>query len=102
MPYMMLKLATKCAPRSDCLENAYRAGFRHVELWLDQGVLTDLSTTLQQVNDYPNGYALHFPNQLNLASETLTHAISLYRQVGSRCLIIHQPMFDKYREPLLR
>lgn len=98
----MLKLATKCAPRPLELDNAYRAGFRYVELWLDQDVLADLPAVLQQVSEYPNGYAMHFPNRLNLPESALDQVATMYRQVNSRCLVIHQPMADKYGASLLR
>ena len=98
----MLRLATKFAVQPSALETAYQAGFRHAEVWLDRSVLDDWRTILAQASSYPNGYALHFPNQLNIAEETLQNAVNLYRALGSRCLIIHQPMYDKFREPLLR
>jgi len=98
----MLRLATKFAPAPDALETAYRAGFRHAEIWLDAAVLAGWQDVVRLAGSYPNGYALHFPNQLNLASETLEHTVSLYRGLGCRCLVIHQPMADKFRAPLLR
>jgi sugar phosphate isomerase/epimerase len=98
----MLKLATKFAPRVAALEQAYRAGFRFAELFLDQGLLVNWETILQQAHAYPIGYALHFPNQLDLPLETLEHTAALYRHLGCRCLVIHQRMYDQYCEPLLR
>jgi sugar phosphate isomerase/epimerase len=99
--YLMLKLATKLVPRSDALETAYRAGYRYVELWLDQRLLLNWQTIYQLASAYPFSYALHFPNQLNLESESLEHIGSLYRKLGCRSLVIHQPMFDKFQESLL-
>jgi sugar phosphate isomerase/epimerase len=98
----MLKLATKFAPRVAALEQAYRAGFRFAELWLDQAVLADWRTVVDQARSYPTGFALHFPNRLDLPVDTLEHTVALYRHLGCRCLVMHQPMYDRYREPLLR
>jgi hypothetical protein len=98
----MLKLATKFAPELAPLETAYRAGFRHAELWLDQAVLAGWQTVLSRTRHYPNSYALHFPNRLDLPAETLEQTVHLYRGLGCRALVIHQPMYDRFREPLLR
>jgi sugar phosphate isomerase/epimerase len=98
----MLKFASKCAPEPAALDQVYRAGFRHTELWLDAAVLADWPTALRYAQDFPLSYALHFPNSLNLAPETLEHTVALYRGLAARCVIIHQPMFDRYGETLLR
>ena len=98
----MLKFASKCEPVPAALELVYQAGFRHTELWLNAAVLADWPTALRHTQDYPLSYALHFPNSLNLAPETLEQTVALYRGVAARCVIIHQPMFDRYAEALLR
>ena len=98
----MLKLATKFAPDLAAFEAAHRAGFRHAELFLNKRILADWQTVCGHARNYPNSYALHFPNQLDLAPESLESAVSLYRMLGAGCLIIHQPMFEKYRDALVR
>jgi sugar phosphate isomerase/epimerase len=98
----MLKLATKFAPKPEALEAAYRAGFRYAELWLDAALLADWQAVAWLVRDYPLGYALHFPNRLDLAPETLTATAAMYRDLGCQCLVIHQPMFDKHHDALLQ
>jgi sugar phosphate isomerase/epimerase len=98
----MLKLATKFQPDVPAFETAYRAGFRHVELWLDARVLADWQAVARRAREYPNGYVLHFPNRLDLAPETLDQTAALYRALDCRCLVIHQPMFDRYHEALLQ
>ena len=98
----MLKLATKFAPEPAAFERAYQAGFRYAEIWLGPAVLADWQGVVQQARDYPLGYALHFPNRLDLSPEALEQTVSLSRGLNSRCLVIHQPMADKYREVLLR
>jgi sugar phosphate isomerase/epimerase len=98
----MLRLATKFAPQAPAFEAAYRAGFRHVEIWLGPQVLDDYAHVLRLAAHYPNGYVLHFPNRLDLTPEALHRTVALYRGLGCRCLVIHQPMSDVYREDLLR
>ena len=98
----MLRLATKFAPELSALETAYRAGFRHAELWLDAAILARWPDVVRLAGSYPNGYALHFPNRLDLAPEVLEQTVALYRGLGCRCLVLHQPMYDRFREPLLR
>jgi sugar phosphate isomerase/epimerase len=98
----MLKLATKCAPTPQALDQAYRAGFRHAELWLDAAALADEQIVLRHARDYPFTYALHFPNSLSLPAEALEQLVALSRGLAAQCVIIHQPMFDRYAESLLR
>lgn len=98
----MLKLATKFQPRPGPFETAYRTGFRHAELWLDAAFLAGWPTILRHARYYPNGYALHFPNRGELTPDILGHAVTLYRELRSHSLIIHQPMFDRYHEALLQ
>jgi sugar phosphate isomerase/epimerase len=98
----MLKLATKFAPRRDAFEAAYRAGFRCAELWLDASVLADWQHVACLAAHYSFEYALHFPNGPDLPPEAPEQAVRLARALGSRCLVIHQPMLDRYGEALLR
>jgi hypothetical protein len=98
----MLKLATKFAPALSSLETAYRAGFRHAELFLDVGILAEWQTAAGNARYYPNSYVVHFPNRLDLEAEALQAAVSLYREIGCRCMVVHQPMFDKLHDTLLR
>jgi hypothetical protein len=98
----MLKFATKFPPTSAALEMAYRAGFRFAELWLDSTILADWQTPLQVLRDYPFTYAMHFPNRLERSQDVIAGAVGLYRQLGCRCLVIHQPHFDRYHEALTR
>jgi sugar phosphate isomerase/epimerase len=98
----MLKLATKCAPEFDRLETAYRAGFRHVELWLDNALLEDWQAVLQRALHYPTRYVLHFPNRAELTAAGLRGCIELYRGLACRAMVIHQPMFERYGHELIR
>jgi hypothetical protein len=98
----MLKLATKFVPRQPAYETAYRAGYRHAELWLGAKLLADWRGLARQARHYPFAYALHFPNRLELGAETLEQAVCLYRALDCQCMIIHQPMFDRFHEALTR
>jgi len=96
----MLKLATKFAPTPTALETAYGAGFRYAEIYLDEAVLARWQNVVELARDYPLAYALHFPNR-PLPPAALEAAVALYQHLDCRCLVIHQPMFDKYHQSLL-
>jgi hypothetical protein len=98
----MLKLATKCKPATADLDQAYRAGFHHVELWLDAAVLADWQGAAKVARYFPMTYGLHFPNSLSLPGEALEQTAALYRSLAPSCVIIHQPMFDRYSAALLQ
>jgi len=98
----MLKLATKFAPRPDALEAAHRAGFRYAELWLDAAVLAQGPAVARQAREYPFGYALHAPNRPDLSPVALGSLAALYRDLGCRCLVLHQPVYDRHHDALLR
>ncbi len=97
----MLKLATKFAPSRASLERARAAGFRHAELFLDQAILADWQAVAAQTQDVSLTYALHFPNSLGLSAEAVEAAVALYDELACRCMVIHQPMFDKFHKVLL-
>jgi hypothetical protein len=97
----MLKHATKFAPEHTSLERAYVAGFRHAELFLDQEILARWTTVAEQARDYPFTYALHFPNRLDLPAGIVEAAVGLYESLDCRCMVIHQPQFDKFHKALL-
>jgi sugar phosphate isomerase/epimerase len=98
----MLKLATKFAPRPAAFELAYRAGFRHAELWLDAAILASWEQVASLARHYPFEYALHFPNRLDLPREVAEQTVQLYRALNCRCLVIHQPLADRYSVALQR
>jgi hypothetical protein len=92
----MLKLATKFRPDAAAFALAEQAGFRHAEIWLDTALLADWEAIVSWSVSYPFEYVLHFPNRLNLDRAALQQTVALYRALGCRCLVIHQPMFDRY------
>src|SRR4051812_14092345 len=92
----MLKVATKCAPEAVGLEQAHRAGFRAVELWLGAGMLADYRKMADVCGDYPFEYVLHFPNEMPLPDAVLEQVVFLYRALNCRAMVIHQQPFDKF------
>jgi sugar phosphate isomerase/epimerase len=98
----MLRVATKFVPETQAFETAYRAGFRFAELWLGPTVLADHANVARLAGAFPNGYVLHFPNRLDLTPAMLEQAVELHRGLGCPCMVIHQPMYDKYRDVLLQ
>lgn len=98
----MLKLATKFAPRRNNFELAWEAGYRHAEFWLDQRILQQVDEAVSLAHDYPFGYALHCPNQLDLTPESLQNLATLYREIDASCLVIHELQYRKYATELRR
>lgn len=98
----MLRLATKFVPRAVHFENAYRAGFRHAEFWLDAGLLCNWESVASMARDYPLSFALHFPNRGDLPDEAIAGAVCLYEELNCTAMVIHEPMRRRYQEQLLR
>jgi hypothetical protein len=92
----MLKLATKFLPKPEAFALAHRSGFGYAELWLDATVLAHWQTLADLASAFPLEYALHFPNRVDAADPVLGQAVSLYRALDCRCMVIHQPMFDRF------
>ncbi len=98
----MLKLATKFAPDAGAFATAHAAGFAWAEVFLDARILADWQGAATLARAQPLGYALHFPNRLDDPGPALEQTACLYRALDARCLVIHQPMFDRHGEALLR
>jgi len=96
----MLKLATKFIPNLAALEAAHCAGFRNAELWTDAALLAEWRSVAPLAREYPFEFVIHFPNRTDLTAEALRDCARLYRELDCRCLVIHQPMFDKFHETL--
>ncbi len=92
----MLKLATKFLPEPEAFALAHRAGFGYAELWLDAAVLARWRKVADLATAFPLEYALHFPNRLDAPEVALGQAVSLYKALDCRCMVIHQPMFDRF------
>lgn len=98
----MLKLATKFAPQRRSFEMAWEAGYRYAEFWLDQRILMQVDQAIDLARDYPFGYALHCPNQLDLTAESLENLVRLYRESDASCLVIHDPQYKRFASNLRR
>src|SRR5215218_8355617 len=98
----MLRLATKFKPDPPAFATAWRAGFRHAELWTDAALLLDWPRVATLAREHPLGYALHFPNRLDQPPEVLGGAVELYRALDARALVLHQPHMDRHGAELLR
>src|SRR5262249_49140108 len=64
--------------------------------------LADWQSVAALGRHYPFEYALHAPNQTELAPATLAAAAELYRALGCRCMVIHQPVIDRHGAALGR
>ncbi len=100
--YDMLTLATKFKPHRPAFETALAAGFQAAEFWLDADLLANEDEIADLASHYPFRYALHFPNSGPIPDEALRSAVTLYRRVNCTAMVIHQPMFDRYHEALLK
>jgi hypothetical protein len=98
----MLKLATKFAPTASAFATAHEAGFAWAEIYLDAAILANWQEAVALAGACPLGYALHFPNRLRDPGPALEQTVALYRGIAARCVVIHQPMFDRHAEALLR
>jgi sugar phosphate isomerase/epimerase len=97
----MLKVATKFTPEAQAFETATAAGCRYAEFWLDANWLNRWQAVVELAQQYPLGYALHFPNSGDLSDATLREAVHLYRQLNCSAMVIHAPMLRRYGSPLL-
>ena len=96
----MLKLATKFRPEREAFLRACRTGFRNAEIYLNRDLLEDYEAILRLGHEFPLNYAIHFPNRGDLDYEHLYACVELYRSLGCKALVIHQPMFDRYADEL--
>ena len=93
----MFRLATKFRPETQAFEKACAAGFRGAEFWLNAEVLADWREVLATSRCFPLYYALHFPNELDLDTESLRRAVLLCRELEGAALVIHQPLVRSLR-----
>jgi len=96
------QLATKFRPEGDAFEVAVDAGFECAEFWLDGSFLSRWRSIAEVAEQFALDYALHFPNRGDLSAEMLDGAVALYRSLGCRAMVIHQPMRERYGEELLQ
>ncbi len=92
----MLKFATRAAPKTKRLENAYQSGFRFVELPLTAKLVDDWKKVAAIATGYDMRYELHFPNRAPLTRQQLKKIAKLYCHLDCEVMVIHQPMFRLY------
>jgi sugar phosphate isomerase/epimerase len=96
----MLKLATKFVPQRDAFATAVQAGFEYAELWTSAKVLAQWQAVAEEAERHPLKYTLHFPNRSDLPAETIVQTVALYRRLGCRAMVIHEPQLRCYAERL--
>lgn len=93
----MLKIATKFVPDSADFLRAWIAGFRYAEFWLSAELLQDVTRIAKTARKYPLEYVPHFPNKKN-DIRSVKNAIKLYQELNCQAMVIHQPMFDEWKD----
>ncbi|MEO2019226.1 MAG: hypothetical protein ABGZ53_33245 [Fuerstiella sp.] len=96
----MLKLATKFLPETSAFQQAYDAGFRNAELYLNAAVLERVDDVVQLSRNFEMDFALHFPNKPELNEAHLQNCCRLADDLNVSAVVIHEPMFRRYAEPL--
>jgi hypothetical protein len=98
---MMLNVATKFVPDVSFFDQAFHAGFHCGEFWLNEEWLLKVETIIERAKYYPMKYVAHFPNKA-VSSKGIECAVKLYRELGCRAMVIHEPMFRRHGEEILK
>ncbi len=98
----MIGIATKFRPGRGAYATAAAAGFRRAELWTDAGVLLAWREAAALAREFGMDHAIHFPNRLDQPPEVLQATAEMYRAVGARALILHQPHMTRHGAELSR
>jgi sugar phosphate isomerase/epimerase len=96
-----LELATKLRASRATFERAQRCGFTAVELWTNAESLRHSGEIGKLAQDFPFSYVIHFPNKPNLQPEDVDGAVTLYRHLQCRAMVVHEPMYRIYGAELL-
>lgn len=96
----MLKIATKFLPELSAFKQAYDAGFRNVEIFLNSAVLERVDDVVRMSHGFDMNYALHFPNKPELDESHLRNCCRLAEELNVTAVVIHEPMFRRYIESL--
>ena len=96
----MLKIATKFLPELPAFKQAYDAGFRNVEIFLNTTVLERVDDVVSMSRGFDMDYALHFPNKPELDESHLRNCCRLADELNVSAVVIHEPMFRRYVESL--
>ncbi len=97
---MRLNVATKFVAEEPSFVQAVTAGFGCAEFWLNEAWLLDYKTIVERGQRFPLSYGLHFPNK-PVSDQAVASAIALYRELGCKSMVIHEPIFRRHGEALL-
>lgn len=97
----MLKIATKFVPEAESFEQAVQGGFEFGEFWLNEEWLVKADVIIERARRFPLAYVPHFPNK-PVSSAAIEGVVKLYRELGCQAMVIHDPMFRRQSEDLLR
>ena len=92
----MLKLATKFLPEPHAFEQAFDAGFRNAELYLNTAVLEQADDVIAMARQFDMNYAMHFPNKPELSDRHLQACCRLFDELNASADVIHPPMLQRY------
>jgi len=92
----MLKLATKFLPQPDAFQQAFDAGFRNAELYLNAAVLEQADEVIAMARRFDMNYAMHFPNKPELSADHLQACCRLFDELSVSAVVIHPPMMKRY------
>ncbi|MEQ9409100.1 MAG: hypothetical protein RIK87_15300 [Fuerstiella sp.] len=96
----MLRLATKFLPTPENFAQAFHAGFRNAELYLNSAVLEQTDDVLALARQFDMRYAMHFPNKPELSPQHLEACCRLFDELQISAVVIHPPMMKRYGPPL--
>ena len=96
----MLKIATKFLPEPLAFQHAYDAGFRNAEIFLNAAVLECVDDVIAMSRGFDLDFALHFPNKPELNESHLSNCCRLADELNVSAVVIHEPIFRRYVEPL--
>ncbi len=97
----MLNIATKFVPEVDSFEMAVQAGFHCGEFWLNEDWLLNVDLIVKRARYYPLKYVAHFPNK-PVSQKAIECAVKLYQELGCRAMVMHEPIFKRHSEEVLR
>lgn len=92
-----IKLACKCAPSQDILDNINKANIDAVELYLSYDLMKDFKNIISLCKDYPFQYVLHAPSD-NFSFDNL---FLLAKELNSSIIVFHNILWEDEWEELV-
>ncbi len=96
----MLNIATKFLPREREFQQAFNAGFRCAELYLNPDVLNRVDEIVALAKQFDMRYAMHFPNKPVLNSDHLEAIAKMFDALSASAVVIHPPMLKRYEQAM--